>query len=80
MDFLLGAGAVKASSALTGRQLEHGVGLQENQTNLKKEKCVEMWKNGKYNNIECKAARYDDNPGYICEKQVSKFMITPNLC
>ena len=47
---------------------------------LEKEKCVEMWKNGVYNNIECEAARYDDNPGYICEKQVSKFMITPNLC
>ena len=47
---------------------------------LETEKCVEMWKNGEYNNIKCEAAHYDDNPGYICEKQVSKFMIMPNLC
>lgn len=44
MDFLLGAGAVKASSALTGRQLEHGVGLQENQTNLKKKNALRCGK------------------------------------
>ena len=48
--------------------------------NFKKEKCVEMMKNGKYNNIPCQAHSYDDNPGYICEKQVSKFMIMPKLC
>ena len=34
-----------------------------------------MWQNGKYNNIKCQAASYHDNPGYICENQVSKFMI-----
>ena len=39
-----------------------------------------MMKNGKYNNIKCQAHKYDDNPGYICEKQVSKFMIMPKLC
>ena len=37
-------------------------------------------KNGKYNNIPCQAEKYDDNPGYICEKKVSKFLIMPNLC
>ena len=44
---------------------------------FEKEKCGEMMKNGKYNNIPCQAHTYDDNPGYICEKQVSKFMIIP---
>ena len=39
-----------------------------------------MMKNGKYNNIPCQAHEHDDNPGYICEKQVSKFMIMPKLC
>ena len=48
--------------------------------NFEKEKCVEMMKTGKYNNIPCQAHTYDDNPGYICEKQVSKFMTMPNLC
>nr|XP_058959248.1 uncharacterized protein LOC131786245 [Pocillopora verrucosa] len=37
--------------------------------NLEKEKCGEMWSNGKYNNIPCEAASYYKNPGYICEKQ-----------
>ena len=48
--------------------------------NFKTEKCVEMMKNGKYNNIPCQAHSYDDNPGYICEKHFSKFMIMPKLC
>ena len=48
--------------------------------NFKTEKCGEMMTNGKYNNIKCQAHKYDDNPGYICEKQVSKFMIMPKLC
>ena len=48
--------------------------------NFKTEKCGEMTRNGKYNNIKCQANKYDDNPGYICEKQVSKFMIMPKLC
>ena len=48
--------------------------------NFEIEKCGEMMKNGKYNNIKCQADKYDDDPGYICEKQVSKFMIMPNLC
>ena len=48
--------------------------------NFKTEHCVEMWQNGKYNNIKCQAYSYDDDPGYICENQVSKFMIMPNLC
>ena len=48
--------------------------------NFKTEKCGEMMKNGKYNNIKCQADTYDENPGYICEKQVSKFMIMPKLC
>ena len=39
------------------------------------EHCVEMLENGKYNNIKCEADNYHDNPGYICENQVSKFMI-----
>lgn len=38
----------------------------------KTEKCVEMLKNGKYNNIKCQAEIYDDDPGYICEKHFSK--------
>ena len=38
-----------------------------------------MWPNGKYNNIPCRAERYDDEPGYICEMQVSKFMIMLKL-
>ena len=48
--------------------------------NFKTEKCVEMMKNGKYNSIPCQAHSYDDNPGYICEKHFSKFMIMPKLC
>ena len=48
--------------------------------NLETEKCVEMWQNGKYNNIRCQGDMYDGNPGYIYEKQVSKFMIMPKLC
>lgn len=48
--------------------------------NLEREKCGETTKNGKYNNIRCQGDSYDDNPGYICEKQVSKFMIIPKLC
>ena len=48
--------------------------------NFEREKCGEMTKNGKYNNIRCQGESYDDNPGYICEKQVSKFMIIPKLC
>ena len=48
--------------------------------NFKTEKCGEMMKNGKYNNIPCQAQDYDDNPGYICEKKVSKFLTMPNLC
>ena len=40
---------------------------------LETEKCVEMWQNGKYNNMMCRGEHYDENPGYICEKQVSKF-------
>ncbi|PFX16637.1 Hepatic lectin [Stylophora pistillata] len=37
----------------------------------KGELCVEMLKNGKYNNIACQKENYDGNPGYICEKQVN---------
>ena len=48
--------------------------------NFKQEKCGEMIKNGKYNNIKCQAHTYDDNPGYICEKYFSVFMIMPKLC
>ena len=48
--------------------------------NFGKEKCGEMWLNGKYHNIPCQADVYDEDPGYICEKQVSKFMIMPKLC
>ena len=48
--------------------------------NLEREKCGETMKNGKYNNIRCQGDSYGDNPGYICEKQVSKFMIIPKLC
>ena len=40
---------------------------------LETDKCVEMWQNGKYNNMMCRGEHYDENPGYICEKQVSKF-------
>ena len=71
---------MKATLASTRRQLEHGVGVKENQTILNQKKCGEMMKNGKYNNIKCQADTYDENPGYICEKQVSKFMIMPKLC
>ena len=39
---------------------------------LDEEKCVEMLHDGKYNNIPCKAESYDDEPGYICENQISK--------
>ena len=48
--------------------------------NFETEECVEMWVNGKYNNIPCRASRYADKPGYICETQVSKFMIMLKLC
>ena len=48
--------------------------------NFGKEKCGEMWQNGKYDNISCKARKYFKDSGYICEKQVSKFIIMPKLC
>ena len=48
--------------------------------NLDREKCGEMLQNGKYNNIKCQGKDYDGNPGYICEKQVSKFTIMLKLC
>ena len=48
--------------------------------NFGKENCGEMLQNGKYNNIRCQGDMYDGNPGYICEKEVSKFMIMPKLC
>ena len=48
--------------------------------NFKTEKCGEMLQNGKYQNILCQAINYFEDPGYICEKQVSKFMIMPKLC
>ena len=48
--------------------------------NFETEKCVEMLQYGKYNNIRCQAQHYDNDPGYNCEKQVSKFMIMPKLC
>ena len=48
--------------------------------NIEREKCGQMWKNGKYNSIPCQAHSYHDNPGYICEKHFSKFMIIPKLC
>ena len=48
--------------------------------NFETEKCGETTKNGKYNNIKCQGDNYDDNPGYICEKQVSKFIIMSKLC
>ena len=48
--------------------------------NIETEKCGEMLQYGKYNNIKCQGTNYDGNPGYICEKQVSKFMIMPKLC
>ena len=48
--------------------------------NFGKEKCGEMWLNVKYHNIPCQADVHDEDPGYICEKQVSKFMIMPKLC
>ena len=47
--------------------------------NFKKEKCGEMLQDGKYNNIACQKESYDGYPGYICEKQVSKFMIMLKL-
>ena len=47
---------------------------------LETEKCVEMLKNGEYNNIKCSERNDKEDPGYICEKQVSKFMIVPKLC
>ena len=48
--------------------------------NLETEKCVEMWQNGKYSNMMCRGEHYDDNPGYICEKKFSKFVIMLKLC
>ena len=47
--------------------------------NFGTEKCVEMWNYGRYNNIPCQADEYADEPGYICEKQFSKFMIMLKL-
>ena len=71
---------MKATPASTRRQLEHGVGVGGEPNSFKTEKCGEMMKNGEYNNIKCQADMYDENPGYIYEKQVSKFMIMPKLC
>ena len=48
--------------------------------NFEKENCTEIMKDGKYNNIKCQGDGYDDSPGYICEKQFSKFTIMPKLC
>ena len=48
--------------------------------NFKTEKCGEMLQYGQYNNIACQKESYDDNPGFICEKQVSKFIIMLKLC
>ena len=48
--------------------------------NFRTENCGEMLPKGKYNNIPCQATWYFGHPGYICEKQVSKFMIMPKLC
>ena len=48
--------------------------------NLEREKCVAMLQHGKYNNIVCQARNHYGDPGYICEKQVSKFIIMPKLC
>ena len=47
--------------------------------NFGTEKCVEMWNYGRYNNIPCQTDKYADEPGYICEKQFSKFMIMLKL-
>ena len=44
------------------------------------ENCGEMLKNGKYNNINCQKRNDKEDPGYICEKQVGKFMIFTKLC
>ena len=44
------------------------------------EHCGEMLGNGKYNNIKCQIRNPGEDPGYICEKQVSKFMILTKLC
>ncbi|XP_022809589.1 uncharacterized protein LOC111346576 [Stylophora pistillata] len=44
----------------------------------KTEKCVEMLNNGKYNNIQCQAENYDDNPGYICEKHFNCSIVSKN--
>ena len=68
------AGIVNGTSAGTWRWNEG------EPNNFKTEKCGEMWQNGKYQNIPCQADVYDEDPGYICEKQVSKFMIMPKLC
>ena len=48
--------------------------------NFETERCGETTKNGKYNNIRCYGNDYDDDPGYICEKQVGMFMIIPTRC
>ena len=48
--------------------------------NFDREKCGEMLQSGKYNNIKCQGKDYDGHPGYICEKQVSKFTIMLKLC
>ena len=39
-----------------------------------------MLQDEKYNNIACQKESYDGDPGYICEKQVGKFMIMLKLC
>ena len=46
---------------------------------LKTEKCGQMLRKGKYNNIPCQEKKYFEDPGYICEKQFSKFMMMPKL-
>ena len=48
--------------------------------NFGKENCGEMLKNGNYNNIKCQTRYHHEDPGYICEKQVSKFVILTKLC
>ena len=48
--------------------------------NFETEKCGEMLQYGVYNNIACQKKTYDGDPGYICEKQVSKFIIMLKIC
>ena len=40
--------------------------------NFNTEECVEMLKNGEYNNVGCEKDKYDDDPGYICENSESE--------